>query len=192
MIGLVLKASHQAQQHHGREIGLHQQRNDQGNQRRSDTAAPRLLQVDLKGSGVCHCHGATHQPLEGLSRAATDAEVGESRAALEDRIGRSVDLFAAPFGSTTADATAVARLGALRDELGAQGIRLVYARLKRIAGRNFAEAWLAPRRAQLAPDRFPTLRSAVRAQIHGDAPPSYAGYTAWRGVAAMEDRKSVV
>ena len=61
------------------------------------------------------------------------------------------------------DATAVSRLGALREELAAQGIRLVYARLKRIAGRNFAAPWLVTRRAQLAPDRFPTLRSAVRA-----------------------------
>ena len=31
------------------------------------------------------------------------------------------------------------------------------------------------------------IRSAVRAQLLGDGPPRYAGYTAWRGVAELED-----
>lgn len=31
------------------------------------------------------------------------------------------------------------------------------------------------------------LRSAVRARLLGDGPPRYAGYTAWRGVAEIED-----
>ena len=61
------------------------------------------------------------------------------------------------------DATAVQRLLQLREELAAAGIRLVFARVKRIAGRNFGEAWLDKQRARLGPDRFPTLRSAVRA-----------------------------
>jgi MFS superfamily sulfate permease-like transporter len=61
------------------------------------------------------------------------------------------------------DATAVQRLLQLREDLAAAGIRLVFARVKRIAGRNFGEAWLDRQRARLGPDRFPTLRSAVRA-----------------------------
>jgi high affinity sulfate transporter 1 len=61
------------------------------------------------------------------------------------------------------DATAVQRLEALRTELAAAGVRLAYARMKRIAGRNFAPSWLSQHGQAVAPDRFPTLRSAVRA-----------------------------
>jgi MFS superfamily sulfate permease-like transporter len=61
------------------------------------------------------------------------------------------------------DATAVGRLEALRTELAAAGIWLGYARMKRIAGRNFARSWLSRHGQVVASDRFPTLRSAVRA-----------------------------
>lgn len=68
------------------------------------------------------------------------------------------------------DASAVQRLDELREELAKAGIRLAYARVKRIVGRNFAPAWLDERRARLAPDRFPTMRSAVRAYLAAHPP----------------------
>jgi peptidoglycan/xylan/chitin deacetylase (PgdA/CDA1 family) len=55
------------------------------------------------------CHGLTHAALDGLSRAEADREVVGSQRALEDALGRPVDLLAYPYGRS---GTAVRALAA--------------------------------------------------------------------------------
>lgn len=54
-------------------------------------------------------HTTTHSRLDRLDAAAVRHELLDSKAALEDLLGRPVDLFAAPFGASTEIATAIAR-----------------------------------------------------------------------------------
>ena len=61
------------------------------------------------------------------------------------------------------DATAVQRFDELREELTAQGVTLVLARVKRQLGGIFQAPWLEQRRSATAALTFPTLRSAVQA-----------------------------
>ena len=61
------------------------------------------------------------------------------------------------------DTTAVQRFDELREELAAQGITIVMARVKRQLGGIFEAPWLEQRRSATAALTFPSLRSAVQA-----------------------------
>ena len=61
------------------------------------------------------------------------------------------------------DITAVQKVDELRDELAAQGIKLVAARVKQNLSKYFNEEWGVKRRETYAEDRYDTLKSAVRA-----------------------------
>ncbi|MDX1660236.1 MAG: polysaccharide deacetylase family protein [Gemmatimonadota bacterium] len=68
--------------------------------------------------------GCTHQPLTGLSPSELEAEVAESKATIERRLGSRVWLFAYPQGDPGADPDATAkvlRLAGYRAALGTSG-----------------------------------------------------------------------
>jgi len=58
-----------------------------------------LREVVASGLVEVGCHGATHRRLRGLPAAAVAAETIGAKVAIEDGIGKAVDVFAYPFGS---------------------------------------------------------------------------------------------
>jgi MFS superfamily sulfate permease-like transporter len=61
------------------------------------------------------------------------------------------------------DITAIQKIDELREELAAQGIKLVSARVKQNLSKYFNEEWGAKRKEKHAKYRYDTLKSAVRA-----------------------------
>jgi peptidoglycan/xylan/chitin deacetylase (PgdA/CDA1 family) len=56
-----------------------------------------VAEVARAGIGI-GCHTATHPPLTALAKSEMESELADSRAAIEDRIGRQVESFAYPYG----------------------------------------------------------------------------------------------
>jgi peptidoglycan/xylan/chitin deacetylase (PgdA/CDA1 family) len=74
-----------------------------------------LREMDRQGASI-QSHGMHHLSLDELSTARVEAELADSRKRIEDELGRSVVLFAPPFGRMTPDLALRAR------ELGYQAL----------------------------------------------------------------------
>lgn len=79
----------------------------------SETAEPeaaictweQLAELERGGLSV-HSHGATHRAVSALAPAEVEDELVRSKAAIEERLAKNVDLFAFPYGDGGADARA--------------------------------------------------------------------------------------
>ena len=86
--------------------------NDWPGQMASVPRLPLLSAADLRDLATAGfeigSHGLTHAPLDGLSAAEAEREVVGSKRALEDAIGRTVDVLAYPYGRAGASVRPVA------------------------------------------------------------------------------------
>ena len=134
----------------------------------SGPGAPRIMAWDtireLADAGVVFgSHGVSHRHLTGLSPKELDAELADSKQAIEDHVGKPVELFAMPYGSTSptvrrqveklyscAVGTRLQRAGRHGDPFDLPRLDMWYFRDPRrwsrfLGGR--AEVWFAARRA---------------------------------------------